>query len=135
MSAFGALAATGCGDHQVRLWSLRSFACLTTLEHGPTESTRPPAGKSPPRRNGDPVCVRLLGSVLISGGQDWMVRLFTIDRSARCECVAMLNHGANVRGVTASPLGFIASVGSTNPRTLAVWRPEKQGLLGRVFGR
>ena len=92
----------------MRLWSLTSFACTRTLTHS----------------GGSPVLsVRLLGGVLVSGGQDKHLRLWSLANNG--ECIGTYEHGAIVRGLHVSPLGFIASAGgSMNTRSsLRIWRP------------
>ena len=59
VSIEGELAATGCGDRCVRLWSLSTFACLRTFHHGASGFVDTPV-----------FTVRLAGGVLASGGED-----------------------------------------------------------------
>ena len=67
--------------------------------------------------------VRLaMGGVVISGGQDWNVRVWDAT-SDSTDCCVTLPHGANVRGLAASPHGFIASAGGKKTRVVAVWEP------------
>ena len=69
------LAATSCGDRLVRLWSLSSFTCVRTLEHGLGD---PDDGKAL-----FPYCVHLLDGVLASGGgPDKSVRLWSLSKGA-----------------------------------------------------
>ena len=49
------------------------------------------------------------GVLVSGGGPDKNVRLWSLARDG--ECVASFEHGATVRGVAVSPLGFIASAG------------------------
>ena len=97
------LVSTGCGDGRVRVWSLVTRECLRTLEHHGTEWV---------------LSVCLLGSVLISGGADKMVKVWSLSDGG--ECVATLTHGAKVRGVSIAPsLAFIVSTGG---KKLHIWR-------------
>ena len=124
--AAGELAATGCGDRLVRLWSLSLSVCLRTFMHGSGMTIHPV------------LSVRLLGAgLLVSGSEDNIVRLWSlaVDSSgvggSGGECIATLTHGEKVRGLAIS-LGqgqggagcFIASCGGPSKR-LIVWRPQQ----------
>ena len=64
--------------------------------------------------------VRLHGGVLVSGGQDGLVKVWSL--SGAVELVATLNHGAPVRGLALSVEGrFVASAGGSAKR-MVVWR-------------
>lgn len=109
VSVDGELAATGCGDRIVRLWSLSSFACVRSLEHHASGFTNYPV-----------FSVKLSGGVLVSGSEDKSVRVWTLAGGG--ECVATLTHGATVKGVAISKKGgFVASTGPKSG--LVVWRP------------
>ena len=96
-------AATGCLDGNVRLWSLTTFRCTHTLAHGSDRVTS----------------LRLLGPVVVSGGRDTQVKVWTL--AGEGECIGTCDHGAPVLGVEVTPLGLVASVGygGLKPR---VWR-------------
>ena len=118
LSVDGGLAASGCGDGRVRVWSLTSFACLHTLF---PETERFTATLQPI------FAVALCGSVLASGGADECVKLWSLVDDGHC--VASMAHGSVVSGVALSPHGMIASIGgapgSTNARkkVLMLWAP------------
>ena len=109
VSVEGTLAATGCGDRIVRLWSLSSFTCLRSLVHGSGWASNAVFS------------VRLAGGILVTGSEDKLVRLWSL--AGDCECVATLTHGAVVKGVTFSRAGgFIASTGG-DVKKLTIWSP------------
>ena len=109
LQCFGA--ATGCGDRLVRLWSLQNFSCLRTFKHGASGFVATPV-----------FSVRLVGGVLVSGGEDKTVKLWSLAGAGdeQTESVATLVHGATVRGVAISPRGFVAAAGR---QKLVVWKP------------
>ena len=109
VSVEGGIAATGCADGRARVWSLASKACLLKLEHSSI---------------GLPLfCVRLLGGVLVSGGEESTVKVWSLARGGgpMGECVATLAHGSSVKGLAISAQGFVSSGGGS---TLVVWRPQ-----------
>ena len=110
--AVGELAATGCGDRLVRLWALStgSFECLRTYSHGTGMPAHPV------------LSVRLLGGLLVSGGRDGTLRLWSLERDIADPCLATLTHGEDVHGLVISRShGFVASCGGSGKR-LAVWQ-------------
>lgn len=112
-----ALAATGCGDGRVRLWSLVDYTCVRVLEH---------AARIDPKAPSPVFCVRMLGHTLVSGGQDKMVKVWNLmGEEVNSEpCVAVLEHGANVRGLATSPQGgVIVTAGGRASNGVVVWRP------------
>ena len=112
----GDLAATGGGDGMVRLWSLSNLTCLKTLNH-----CRPVDSGTKWTANPQPVfSVRLRKGVLVSGGQDHGITVWALTDDA--EFITRLTHGANVRGLSISSKGFIASSGGTLKK-LIVWHP------------
>ena len=127
VSVDGTIAATGCADTKVRLWSLETFACMHTLEHGGGAKL---TGISW-------ISTALIGGGLISGGQeDGLVKVWSLSpaelESKSGGCIATLAHGQSVRGVAASlQLGFIVSAGgySGGPKAqsgacIVVWWPS-----------
>lgn len=117
--AAGELAATGCGDRLVRLWSLRLSMCLRTFMHGSGMTVHPV------------LSVQLLGAgLLVSGSEDNTLRLWSLAADSSGvggsggECIAMLAHGEKVRGVALSlgNGGYVASCGGQSKR-LVVWKP------------
>ena len=123
VSAEGNVAATGCGDGLVRLWSLSTFSCIRTFAHcgGDKPGLRSMAGET-----FNPVfSVCLKGSLLVSGGHEKTVKVWSLDG----ECIATLAHGAAVRGLAVSgpcrdSEGFIASSGGKVGGI--VWQPSSQ---------
>ena len=115
--------ATACGDRQVRLWSLSSLTCTHTLEHSAALAN---GGVDDFREGLFPFCVHLLSAhALVSGGgAEKSVKLWSLGGAG--ECVATMGHDATVRGVAASPAGFIASVGG-KWKKLVVWRGGGRG--------
>jgi WD40 repeat protein len=109
------LAATGCADGSVRVWSLATLECTLQLEHG----------------QGAVFCVRLLcgGVLCASGGQDETVKLWDLARSG--EQITTLEHGAIVRGLAGLPgrtaplLEHLVSAGGKTAGSVVVWRPGK----------
>ena len=111
VSVEGDLAATGCGDGKVRLWSLTNFTCVRMISHG--SGARPSRG----------YYASLIGGVLLSAG-DETLKIWDIE-CAEPECVATLSHGANVKGIAAARAAgkgsYIASVGGESKK-LVIWR-------------
>ena len=135
VSLDGNLAATGCADKRVRLWSLTSYGCTRILEHG--------GGGSAPV---SPVfSVRLVrgGQALLSGGNDHNVKIWHLRGGSRSaegiedgaagdtdepeisvECVATLPHEENVRGLAVLPqLKCVVSAGGRSASGVVVWKP------------
>ena len=104
----GDLLATGCGDRCVRLWSLSTFNCLRTLEHGVGIMVKPVFS------------VRMHGGVLVSGGEDHAIRVWSLAGEAFGELIATLQHGATVRGLAVTSKGYIISSGGSTKK-LIVW--------------
>jgi WD40 repeat protein len=111
------LAATGCGDRIVRLWSLSSYSCLRSFTHGAgLASTHGATAVS-----NLIFSVRLSGSFLASGSE--CGRLCVWSLAGDGECCATLSHGAAIKGLAISKKGsFVASAGG-NLKKLVVWRP------------
>ena len=131
----GGVAATGCADTRVRLWSLNSFQLVRVFEHGGGGSS----GISPV------FSVRMTpgGQVLLSGGQDHNCKVWALLGGSKAyegreadsseepakvepeivaECIATLPHGDNVRGVVAIPeIGRIVSAGGRSASGVIVW--------------
>jgi WD40 repeat protein len=121
-SVCGATLATGCADANVRLWSLETFECLRTVNHG--------GGDELSGLNW--LSVHLIrSSVLLSGGQDCSVKLWDLstavpsNKTSDTKPVTTLAHGdLPVRGiVTSRQLGWIGAVGGKGPESLVIWRP------------
>lgn len=114
----GTLAATGCADGHVRLWSMRSFTCLSALAHCTNVGIK-----------GLVSCVQFSGGLLASGGTDGHVKLWSLRAPSKgeCECVATLSGGPEpppVQGLACSTLGF---VGVAAGDQLVIWRPRVPG--------
>ncbi len=105
------LAATGCADGKIWLWSLSSFVCMRTLEHSGAHSLAPVS------------CVRLHSGMLLSGGEDGHVKLWALAAAdGGDEAVLTLPGKTPVQGLAFSSLaGFIAVAAGD---TLQVWRPK-----------
>ena len=132
-SVCGDLAATGCSDGKVRLWSLSAgFACLRTLEHS----------KQADRGAVNLLCARLMlgGGVLLSGGPDGIVKMWSLCEADEQEaaCVASFAHGSSgVRSLATSgevtseaavgAAAFVVSAGGagTGPN-IAIWRAAER---------
>ena len=114
VSIDGDLVATGCGDSKVRLWSLASFQCLRTFEH------RGGANVGVNSFLNNPVhSVRLSGGVLLSGGLEQTIKLWSLAPGG--SCVATLTHGGTVTGLAISRQGgFVASSGG-KLKKLVLW--------------
>ena len=104
------LAATGCGDRIVRLWSLSSFCCLRTLTHGSGFVANAVFS------------VRLVGGVLVSGSEDKTLKIWSLTPEDEGECIATLTHGATVKGLALSRKGGLLASAGGNLKKLAVWR-------------
>jgi WD40 repeat protein len=91
----------------VYTWSLASYARTRTLEgHGGSVCT-----------------VRLVGGVLVSGGNDDRVKVWRLAEGGG-ECVATLQHEASVYGVAVLPSGGVAAVANNYVGGgLLAWRP------------
>jgi WD40 repeat protein len=72
--------------------------------------------------SGQVFSVRLRGSVLVSGGDDKMVRLWSL-KEGDGECVTALTHGATVKGIAISKVGWVVSAGGKG-MPLTIWRAE-----------
>ena len=116
VSVEGGVAATGCGDGHVRLWSLQTFACIRSFaHHGSDGPLRSMAGETH-----NPIfSVVIKDGLLASGGHEKTIKVWTLDG----ECIATMNHGAAVRGLAISPLGFIASSGGKVGAI--IWEPAR----------
>ena len=114
-----AYCATGCGDGKIRLWSLRAgltttqYQCLRTFDHCDSQS-----GTYPLR-------VRWLHfGALVSSGMDDNVKLWSLNTDGEATNVATLPHGDNVRGLTVSASGIVASAGGSKSKSVIVWRAK-----------
>ena len=117
------LCATGCGDSNVRLWSLDAatgYTCLRTIKHCEGSS------------NTYPMRVRWVdhgdgGASLISTGLDDAVKLWSLHGDGKDDCVATLPHGENLRGLAVADGGlFLASSGGSKSKSVVVWRPAQR---------
>lgn len=136
VSVDGLLAATGCGDGKVRLWSLVSFTCLRILSHpaGDGHGAQSTPAASKPKASSSVFCVKLMGSVCISHGErEGELNVWSLAEDEDGEgneqagvLTLTLNHTLpNIRAVAVSPSGFIAGVGSSRTsRSLMVWLPS-----------
>ena len=121
IAADDSIAATGCADGRVRLWSLLTFACLRTLDHSSQDVAAVSGDDS---RIGPVFSVRLFSGALVSGGFDQSVKVWSL--SSDGDAIATLDHGAVVRGIVASPRqGFIATAGGRTKEGLVIWRPVR----------
>ena len=148
VSTCAGLAATGCGDTQVRLFCLRTYACLHTLPHGGGVQLR---GGGRGVSGVSWICTHMVGGGLLSGGEAGTIKVWalpsellersrtavapsaprtppTADPSGAAEppiepqCVATLEHGHAVRGLAALPLiGGIVSVGGRSSDSVVTW--------------
>ena len=103
--------ATGAQDCLVRTWALATSAVTREL----------PGHTSPVS------CVRLLGTLLVSGAADKTCRVWSI-AAKEGQCVTTIDVGYSLAGLACSPLGFVASVvGAGKAKDdydrLVVWRP------------
>ena len=108
------VAVTACGDGIVRLWSLATLTCLRSLDHS-AGTVENPYLQSPV------YSVRMLGGMLVSGGKDHNVKVWTL--IGDCECLATLAHAPNVQGLALSPDGLYIASTSGKTKKLVVWRP------------
>lgn len=102
-------AATGGADGNIRLWSLTTFVCFGVLCHG-VERVR---------------SVRAVGALLISGGRDQRVKVWSLRRNGLC--LGTLELGSNAAGVALAPAsGLVAAVGygGTAVRCCRLKRPD-----------
>ena len=117
ISMEGNLVATGCGDRNVRLWSLSNFACLRTFAHGVGSASAPGAVAV----SNLIFSVRLADNLLVSGSECGRLCVWSIAGDG--ECCTTLNHGAAIKGLAISKKGsFVASAGG-NLKKLVIWRP------------
>ena len=69
-------------------------------------------------------CVRMLGGLLITGGEDKIAKVWALAGGG--ECVASLTHTASVKGVAISQKGFVATtVAGSTGNSLIVWGPAE----------
>ena len=133
VSVDGDLAATGCADKRIRLWSLMSYSCSHILEHGGASAITPVFS------------VRLVrgGEILLSGGNDHNVKVWHLRGGSRAaegvedgaagsngnsladiESITTLSHEENVRGLAVLPqLKCIVSAGGRSASSVVVWKP------------
>ena len=83
------IAATGCGDGIVRVWSLGSFACLRSLSHGFAISS-----------------VRLVHGLLLTGGQDGMAKVWHLAEGRNLANLPA-EHSEPVQGLALAPNGTV----------------------------
>lgn len=88
----GNLAATGCYDGAVRLWSIRTLNCLRELR----------------AHSGVVYSVRIQKGILASGSGDATIKLWSLLHEA--ECFATLDAPGWVVGLAFSPHGSLASI-------------------------
>jgi WD40 repeat protein len=74
--------------------------------------------------SGQVFSVRLRGSALVSGGDDKVVRVWSLSSDGDGECLASLTHGATAKGTAVSKTGFVVSAGGKG-RPLIIWRPTQ----------
>ena len=111
------IVATGCRDGYVRLWSIATHTCLRTFEHGANHQAILPSIYS----------VRLVSGILLTGGDDKRIRIWSAPFNDDNAMLVSLDHGASVRGITISPTGsFIVSGGhdSGGKKRLKLWKPN-----------
>lgn len=106
--------ATGCGDGQVRLWSLATLTCLRTLEHGGGGLNANLLQSLSPV-----YAVRLCGGLLFSGAQDQKIHVWDLATNGQSVAAVTLPHGANVIGLAVSSHGYVVSASS---KKLVLWR-------------
>ena len=118
----GGVAVTGCGDGMVRIWMLATFACVRTIDTLGPEDSHWRTGSQLDRLAKCPVLsVRLLGSVLATGGSNGNVKIWSLADDAN-PCIATLPHSSSVRGLALSHQGYLATLAGKQVKQLQVWK-------------
>ena len=122
VSVHGDLAATGCGDGKLRLWSLDSLSCLRTLTHSQGISGTADPMRSSQLKSYQIYSVYLTSGVLVSGSEETLKVWSLPAGGGEPECVTTMSHGSKVKGLALCwKGGLIASAGGTVKKVI-VWR-------------
>ena len=112
----------------MRLWALASLTCLRSINTLDPEdgASFDMMGQLERLAKCPVLSVRFAGGVLITGGSNGNIKLWSLAGEEAAECVATFKHGSSVRGLAVMPKGLVASVAGKASKDLLVWRPAER---------